>query len=246
MGLPGPSPTWTGDRVHVRTDEAVAIIGDIHGRADLLLPLLERLHGRAILVLGDVCDRGPDTRECIQALVDCGASGVLGNHDVWFGQWSAGEGFSEYALSVRMGGAATLASYGAEPLDASWGAVPREHSAFINGLHLAIDLMVDDQRYWLVHAGIPAEAAQLELPLNQVVPYLARRHPNVLIWRKTDPDRMPVVDRPVIMGHWPVAEPSDDGRVIAVDTGAGAGSDRLTALLLPERTFVTVEGGARD
>ena len=44
------------------------------------------------------------------------------------------------------------------------------------------------------------------------------------------------------MGHAPRDEPLDTGDVIAIDTGAGTrdGGGRLTALLLPERKFVTV------
>jgi hypothetical protein len=48
------------------------------------------------------------------------------------------------------------------------------------------------------------------------------------------------VDRPIVMGHRQVREPLDTGEVIAIDTGAGEPDGRLTALLLPERRFLTL------
>ncbi|MCB9678249.1 MAG: metallophosphoesterase [Alphaproteobacteria bacterium] len=237
MPNPGPPPSWTGERVHRVELGSVAIIGDVHGRADLLLPLLERLH-RPVLVLGDICDRGPDTRECIEALIACGASGVLGNHDLWFAQWASGQGFDPYALSARMGGAATLDSYDASPDD--WRNVPRAHSDWVNALHLTIDLDVRGHRFWLAHAGVPSDRTLGGLHADEVVPHLAAHHPDDLLWRKNDPESMLPLDRPIVMGHCPRHAPLDSDAVIAIDTGAGAMFQRLTALLLPERRFITV------
>jgi hypothetical protein len=48
----------------------VAVIGDIHGRLDLLEKLLLRLPKNIlILVTGDICDRGPDSRGVIDLLI---------------------------------------------------------------------------------------------------------------------------------------------------------------------------------
>ncbi len=73
--------------------------------------------------------------------------------------------------------------------------------------------------------------------------YLAANHLRELHWGTNDPEAAPPLDRPVIMGHQPREEPFDTGDVIAIDTGAGTlDGGRLTALLLPERAFVTVGG----
>ena len=89
----------------------VAVIGDIHGRADLLARLLAQLGEMPVFVVGDVCDRGPDTREVIEQLVARGARGVRGNHEDWLCQFVDGRGFDSVALNAMFGGAATLRSY---------------------------------------------------------------------------------------------------------------------------------------
>jgi hypothetical protein len=66
--------------------------------------------------------------------------------------------------------------------------------------------------------------------------------PNDLLWRKTLPQAVPPVGATLVMGHVPVPEPLDLGHVIAIDTGCGTcAPDALTAVLLPERRFVTVD-----
>jgi serine/threonine protein phosphatase 1 len=244
-GYPGLPRSWRGDAVHVvRLDGPVAVIGDIRGRADLLRRLLPLLHGRALFVTGDVGDRGPETREVLDLLVERQATGVVGNHDVWLMTWAASEGFDPLALSPTMGGRATLASYGvtAEQAMAGVNAVPETHRDWLLGLHVAIDLEVVGRRFWLVHGGVPSDVDMAGMTTADVVPMLARQRPSDLMWRAIDPATMVPLDRPVIMGHMRVPRPLDLGHVIAIDTGAADPRDgRLTALLLPERTFVTVE-----
>lgn len=71
-----------------------AVIGDIHGRADLLEQLLAMIpRQRKVLVAGDLCDRGPDTRRVLDLLIARGARGALGNHEEWFLRWARGDGF---------------------------------------------------------------------------------------------------------------------------------------------------------
>lgn len=135
----------------------VAVIGDIHGQRDLLDALLARLGDMPIISVGDVCDRGPDTRGVVDSLVARQALGVFGNHDLWLAAWAAGEGFDRLALGI--GGAATLASYGVTPDQAPSrsGAVPAAHRDWLLGLAIAIDLTVAGTRWWVVHAGIPSD-----------------------------------------------------------------------------------------
>ncbi len=227
-------------------DTEVAVIGDIHGRFDLLSRLLAKLpENLPLLVLGDVVDRGPDSRSCIELLVQRGAVGVRGNHEEWFIRWATGRGFDTSALSPLMGGLPTLESYGVIARTAggvereSW-RVPASHGRWVSTLAAAADLVVLGQRYWLTHAGVPCSSAEA-LPTDQVVPHLARRHPAQLLWGSTLPERVPTLDRPVIMGHVPRRAALDGGHVIAIDTGAGTlPNGGLTAVILPSRQFVTV------
>jgi serine/threonine protein phosphatase 1 len=227
-------------------DREVAVIGDIHGRSDLLRRLLARLPvGIPILVLGDVGDRGPDTRGTIDTLLAHGGTGVRGNHDEWLTAWACGRGFDRFALSPKMGGRATLDSYGVQAsdpdaIDAEADRVPDAHRAWIAALPVALDLRVCGEPYWLVHAGVPSTEPLVGVPIAEVVPHLARTNPAVLLWSATDPDEMLPVDRTVIMGHRRRKRPLDAGHVLAIDTGAGMPEGALTAVVLPERRFVTV------
>lgn len=223
----------------------VAVVGDIHGRADLLDRLLRKLHsGTQIVVVGDLCDRGPDTKGVIDLLVERKAVGVRGNHDLWLIQWAQGRGFDRAALA--MGGEATLTSYGSVGKDQRQidvegpRLVPEHQRRFLESLGLALDLRVAGERYWIVHAGIATSHSYSGLTTEQVVPWLVEHDPASMLWAFVDPEAALPIDAPVIMGHVPRPEPIDLGHVVAVDTGSGRRGGRLTAFVLPERRFVTV------
>lgn len=64
------------------------IVGDIHGSYDRLMKVLElcKFSDSDILYCtGDIGDRGPKVRECIEFLMSLGDRfrSVIGNHDVW-------------------------------------------------------------------------------------------------------------------------------------------------------------------
>jgi serine/threonine protein phosphatase 1 len=227
----------------------VAVIGDIHGSARQLRALLERLRDTPILVLGDLCDHGPDTREVLDLLIERQARGVRGNHDEWFLTWACGAGF--YGAVLQQGAAATLSSYGvhatrSRQILAERDRVPPSHLAFLRGLHVALDLTVMGQRYWLTHAGLPRLDDYPDAPREDVVRWLAEHVPDALVWGMSSPRPidMPTVDRPLVMGHVNVAEPIDTPAVIAINTGAGDPGGRLTAVVLPHRTFITISDDA--
>jgi serine/threonine protein phosphatase 1 len=63
-------------------------IGDIHGCATALRTLVEAIDprpGDTIVVLGDVIDWGPDSRDCVRQLIElsnrCHFILILGNHE---------------------------------------------------------------------------------------------------------------------------------------------------------------------
>lgn len=106
-------------------------IGDIHGcdvALDVLLRELSPTSEDTVVVLGDVVDRGPETRVCIDRLIqlqrECRLVMLLGNHEEMFldalagGEWSrAWPGY---------GGREMLDSYGGGFDD-----IPDEHLQFI-------------------------------------------------------------------------------------------------------------------
>lgn len=224
----------------------IAVVGDLHGQLDLLDKLLLELGDRPLVVVGDVIDRGPDTRGVVARLIERGAVGVRGNHEEWMLAWLRGDGLDRYAIRPKMGGLAALRSYGAmeqthAALESQAWRIPDEHRQFFEELALVGDLRVEGAAYWLVHAGLPAHVSFEGVAYDQIVPWLARHHGKELLWGTNEPEAIPPVDRPVIMGHLVRDEPLDTGDVLAIDTGAGTVvNGRLTAVLLPERAFVTV------
>ncbi|RME16867.1 MAG: serine/threonine protein phosphatase, partial [Alphaproteobacteria bacterium] len=174
----------------------VYAIGDVHGH----LGALEGAHeliaadrdrtGDAtapVVHVGDLCDRGPDTKGVIDFLLAGRARGenwitLLGNHDRLFSWFLEEPTRQDPHLVVGMtwfhpnfGGAATLASYGIEigererlrALHArAIEAVPESHRAFLRGLPLFWE--TDDHIF--VHAG-----------LRPGVP-LAEQNPDDLVW----------------------------------------------------------------
>jgi serine/threonine protein phosphatase 1 len=227
----------------------VAVVGDIHGCSDALRRLLAEIGEMPLLVLGDVGDRGPDTRGVVDQLVARRACGTRGNHDDWLIAWAEGKGFDSFALRPVMGGRATLDSYGvvgrtAREIEAERWRVPREHVEWLSRLADAIGLEVGGRKYWLVHAGAPTPP--VPLAPAEVVPWWAEHEPSSLHVTPHDLARPPDLGRPVVVAHFPLEKPLRSERVIAIDTGAGVREEagRLTAVILPEERFVSVEARA--
>jgi serine/threonine protein phosphatase 1 len=236
-------PRWT-----LPAGERIYAIGDIHGRLDLLESLLaliaaddlKRGNANTVLVfLGDLADRGPDSRGVIEYLMALSASGqpcifLMGNHEellirVWEGERSSANTFN------RAGGRATLLSYGVTPAEydhwdlgevtaATGRVVPATHIAFLRAFqdwHRAGD-------YLFVHAGIrPGHdiTEQDSVDLRWI-----RRE-----FTDSDEDHGAMV----IHGHSITEKIDEQSNRIGIDTGAYA-SGTLTAIGLEagERWFL--------
>ena len=214
----------------------VYAIGDIHGRADLLDDLLARIEAdrsgaRATLIfLGDYVDRGPNSRAVVERLAalsvrqdDCVF--LRGNHEAAMLNFlQAPETGAHW---MRIGGDATLRSYGIEPparagaafaetAAALRAALPQAHVSFLNRLSLSMRL----GDYVFVHAGLrPGRRLEDQTEADM----LGIRKPFL-----KSAQRWPFV---VVHGHSPVERAHQDQRRIAVDTGAYA-TGRLTAVRL--------------
>ena len=154
-------------------------IGDIHGHIDALRAAHARIaadrarHGTdaPIVHVGDLVDRGPDCRGVIDYLIAGQAAGepwvvLKGNHDRLFRMFLADPDWKDPGLredlhwfDPRLGGAATLSSYGVAARlgddaravrDEALRKVPAAHRRFLDGLaltHLRGEAL-------FVHAGI--------------------------------------------------------------------------------------------
>jgi len=155
--------------------QRVYAIGDIHGRLDLLNALLREIEldsGRRgdgseviLIFLGDLVDRGPNSRGVIDRLLSLSrevptSRFLLGNHDEVFLKATLGDPKALRFL-VRIGGKETILSYGITEneyrrLDYDDLAiflaskVPEEHINFLSSFEDYI--VIGD--YMFVHAGL--------------------------------------------------------------------------------------------
>lgn len=221
----------------------VYAIGDVHGRIDLLEALLADIfadhRGRddaefRLIFLGDLVDRGPASREVVERVRDlverdCRIDCLAGNHEEVF--LLALDGNVEALnLFLRIGGEATLASYGivseifdagsdAELIDIMRARVPAEHHAFLASLSDRIEI----GDYLCVHAGVRPRVALAEQKLSD------------LRWI-----RQPFLDyrgdfgKFIIHGHTVTTDVDIQPNRIGIDTGAAYGG-RLTAIGLENR-----------
>jgi len=119
-------------------------IGDIHGCSRALDALLEAIEPQAldvIITLGDYVNRGPDSRGVLDRLItldrECKLVPLLGNHDEMLLKLlmdaKAGR-FHTLSSWLRMGGDATLASYGAPSskiMSDDLARIPAEHALLL-------------------------------------------------------------------------------------------------------------------
>lgn len=113
----------------VAPDERIYAIGDVHGRYDLMIRLLDRLHEDAIrftdgrrprfVFLGDVIDRGEDTKAVLDALLSLSTASrddivlLYGNHEHALLNFLSDP--LSHAAWLDFGGLQTLASFGVAP-----------------------------------------------------------------------------------------------------------------------------------
>lgn len=231
-------------------------IGDIHGH----LGLLQEAHGLIardqaengagpIVHVGDLVDRGPDSRGVIEYLrtgVQEGRNWVVlkGNHDFMFALFlddikghDPGLRPDMSYLHPRIGGGSTLGSYGVRnaanrriaPVHSeAVAAVPASHRAFIAALpyHFA------HGEAQFVHAGIRpgfAMAAQTEVDLRWIrEPFLSSTADHGAL---------------IVHGHTAIDAPMHYGNRLNIDSGAAYGGP-LTAVVIEGRNawHLTAQG----
>ncbi len=231
-------------------------IGDIHGQ----LALLDNAHREiakdrartgdqdAVVVhLGDLVDRGPDSRSVVDYLMKGMAAGepwevIKGNHDRMFAEFVRGAREDPKLFSgltwmhPRLGGTATLASYGivrgtletkAALAKRAARAVPDEHLTFLENLPVfkqTVDLL-------FVHAGI-RPGVLLE---DQVE--------DDLIWiREEFLDDTRDHGRLIVHGHTPIEAATHYGNRVAIDTGAAFGGPLTTAVFEGRSVHILRDG----
>lgn len=90
------------------------IIGDVHGCYDTLMALLEQIPDwkeKGICFTGDLCDRGPNTRNVYDFVIKNGLDSCMGNHDLMFANAILDEDSRVYNIWMKNGGDKTLDDY---------------------------------------------------------------------------------------------------------------------------------------
>jgi serine/threonine protein phosphatase 1 len=214
------------------------VIGDIHGCHVALKTLLSKVQPAAedrVVFLGDYIDRGPASREVIDALLDLRKTTVpvflRGNHEVMI--LDARESFLKADIWQSYGGLETLFSYGANYRQDWVSLIPDAHWAFFEG----------SQPYYETNTHIFVHAClDPELDMDAQPDWLR-------YWEFFDRLRPHKSGKCVICGHTPQrsGEIKDAGAAICIDTGPGAGG-WLTCLDVGSGTYwqANEKGSARD
>ena len=195
-------------------------IGDIHGCNLALKALIAAIGPKpddTVVVLGDVIDWGPDSRDCVQQLIElsarCKLILVRGNHEEML--FAALESQSELRYWLNFGGEETLKSY---PYRGGEEFVDRDHVRFLKDQ--ARDYYETDE-FIFVHACYDPNK-----PMDQ-------QSNTTLQWEPVQPDQMRphFSGKAVIAGHTPQisGEPLDLGFLKVIDTDCSRGG-WLTAL----------------
>ena len=171
------------------TSGRLLAIGDIHGCHVALESLLDKVQivpTDTLVVLGDVIDRGPGTRQVIDRLLECRdrcrVALVMGNHEEMLLEVLRDDDSEEDWLGF--GGIETLESYGGEELDL----IPPAHVQFLQS---AVDYFETGSAVF-IHAN-----------LKPGVP-LARQTAEWLRWTKLTRRENPLPSgQHVVCGHTP-------------------------------------------
>lgn len=168
------------------------IIADIAGQHDALMRLVDRFDPRQdIYLLGDMVDRGPDSKHVIQWAMDTpGVYAIMGNHEHMMIDHARDQGIYPKGCWEDNGGDSTIHSYMEH-----W-----DQNVFLHHLEWIEKLpkykMFDD--LLLTHAPLAQDYASIyEADFDSTNDKIALRN-NSLIWNRTFPMKR---DRFQVFGH---------------------------------------------
>lgn len=234
-------------------------IGDIHGHLDLLREVHGWIaadmarHGAAPIVhIGDLVDRGPDCRGVIEYLAAGIAAGqdwvvLKGNHDRLFTGYLRDANWQDPGLRAdlsylhpRIGGAATLASYGVK--NAADRPLAPVHAEAVLAVPQAHWDFLETRPSWLrrgeviyVHAGI-----RPGIPLEE-------QAETDLVWiRKDFLEDSRDHGALVVHGHTAIDRPTHYGNRVNIDSSAAYGGPLSAVVLEGRQVFHLTENGRKE
>ncbi len=228
-------------------------IGDVHGQLDLLKAAHERIlrdggEEAVIAHVGDLIDRGPDSRGVVDYLMSGQAEGrpwvvTRGNHDRFLAKFLSDPDWIDPGLSSGrhwiehqgLGAAATLESYGVDPtlprdeiLAQTRRAVPDSHAKFLATLPL-----------WYLHPLALVVHAGIRPGVD-----LHDQAEDDLVWiRKgfleSNVDYGPLV----VHGHTAIDTATHYGNRLNIDGGAAYGRPLCAVVIEPEGVHLVTDEG---
>lgn len=221
-------------------------IGDIHGHPEKLRAAHDLIAAdrdrtgdgeSPVIHLGDLTDRGPDSRGVIEMLIEGIAAGapwivLLGNHDRMFHRFLDDPDWHDPGLredlgwlDPRLGGDTTLESYGVAPVAGrdlyevhreAVAKVPRAHRDFV----AALPLTHSRGEVLFVHAGIRPGVALADQTEDDLV-WIRKG------WLEDGRDHGPLV----VHGHTALEGPRHFGNRVDLDGGAAYGRPLAAAVI---------------
>lgn len=161
------------------------IIGDIAGQYDALVELLKKMPDDEPVSLGDMNDRGPDSKEVFDLFKDNGRA-VLGNHEHMMLDFLTEGKYYDQGLWLNWnGGSPTMHSFGYSA---------EEYIDYLKSL----PLFIDEDNYLLTHAPINP-AVSWEMFLDYGSSSMDKRCPHSVLWNRGKPRK--IKDKTQIHGH---------------------------------------------
>ncbi|TNE70803.1 serine/threonine protein phosphatase [bacterium] len=207
-------------------------IGDIHGCSLTLQALLTQLkpfEDRTFVFLGDYIDRGPNSKDAVSTLIAFAATHkcvfLRGNHEQMLLDVQNGEPNANW---IANGGKMTVQSY---LNDAKRFELPYQHTHFFRNTKL----FYEADSFLFVHAGIDPDLSVEENIADEA-------YHEDFMWERRHLKEQNVWEKTVVFGHTPKPNPIQTSTMLGIDTGCVyknlPGLGKLTAVILPEMTFV--------
>lgn len=218
------------------------VIGDCHGTYKTLLALIEKIKAQypeeQIVSVGDLVDRGPDSKSVVQYVIDNNILCVRGNHEEMMWKAVLIHTDEDNELWLNNGGFQTLDSYNGDD------DLLIKHAKWMKDLPLYIEFPLsfnENGRYLVVsHSNVgevwkwsKEQRSQEEAHFNEYI-----------LWnRYNEEDNIDIYN---IFGHTPQYNGADiDSFYTNVDTGAvftgREGYGKLTAIHWPSMTLIQQE-----